>query len=100
MIKVTRLDGSSVVVNSGHLLLVEQTPDTLLVLTTGYRLVVRESVDEVISRVVAFRRQVAVEIPRSIPSGDGAAPRSHQQVQDDHRLVGDEYAPALVESES
>jgi flagellar protein FlbD len=48
MIKVTRLDGSIVVVNAGHILLVEQTPDTLLVLTTGYRLVVREPVDEVI----------------------------------------------------
>jgi flagellar protein FlbD len=58
MIKVTRLDGSIVVVNAGHILLVEQTPDTLLVLTTGYRLVVREPVDEVISRVREFRRSV------------------------------------------
>jgi flagellar protein FlbD len=56
VIHVTRLDGSDVVVNAGHLLMVEHSPDSVLVLTNGYRLMVRETVDEVIRRVEAFRR--------------------------------------------
>ncbi len=71
MIHVTRLDGSDVVVNAGHLLMVEHAPDSVLVLTTGYRLMVREPVDEIIRRVEAFRRRtfthvaLAGSIPRS-----------------------------------
>ena len=57
MIHVTRLDGSDFVVNAGHLLLLEHTPDTVLVLTNGHRLMVRESVGEVIRRVINFRRR-------------------------------------------
>ncbi len=60
MIHVTRLDGSDVVVNAGHLLMVEHAPDSLLVLTNGYRLMVREPVEEVIRRVEAFRRRCLV----------------------------------------
>jgi len=56
MIRVTRFDGSQVVVNAGHILMVESTPDTVLTLTTGYRLMVREPVSEVVLRVVEYRR--------------------------------------------
>ena len=59
MFRVTRFDGSELVVNAGHLLLVEHTPDTVLVLTTGHRLMVKESIDEVIRRVEAYRRSIA-----------------------------------------
>ena len=69
MIHVTRLDGSDVVVNAGHLLMVEHTPDSVLVLTNGYRLMVREPVDEVIRRVEAFRRrcQTAAALGDGLP---------------------------------
>ena len=58
MISVTRLDGTQVVVNAGHLLLVEKTPDTVLVLTTGRHVMVRETVEQVVERVVEYRRKV------------------------------------------
>lgn len=76
MIHVTRLDGSEVVVNAGHLLMVEHTPDSVLVLTNGYRLMVRESVDEIIQRVEDFRRRslspaaLGAHLPRP-PADDG-----------------------------
>lgn len=57
MIKVTRLDGASFVVNSDLILFVESTPDTVIRLTTGDRILVRESVDEVIQAIVAFTRE-------------------------------------------
>ena len=58
MILLSRLDGRDVWVNEDLLLTVERTPDTLLTLTTGLRLLVREPVDEVVARIVAFRRRL------------------------------------------
>ncbi|HZN93042.1 MAG TPA: flagellar FlbD family protein [Myxococcales bacterium] len=63
MISLTRLDGSAVVVNEAHILFVERTPDTKLTLTNGTHLLVRDPVEEVISRVVDFRRRIHAEPP-------------------------------------
>ena len=60
MVRVTRLDGRELVVNAELIELLEATPDTVITLSTGRRLVVRESVAEVVRRVVAYRRRVAV----------------------------------------
>ncbi len=90
MIHVTRLDGSDFVVNAGHLLLVEHTPDTVLVLTNGHRLMVRESVDEVVRRVIDFRRRTHVPavLAEALPQPSAA----------DLQAVGD--TSPLLESES
>lgn len=56
MIKVTRLNDSELVINADLIEFVEALPDTLISLTTGKKIVVRETPDEVISRVAAFRR--------------------------------------------
>lgn len=58
MIVLTRLDGREIVVGGDHILYVESTPDTVLTLTTGTHLMVKESVAEVVDRVVAFRRRI------------------------------------------
>jgi flagellar protein FlbD len=58
MIAVTRLDGSEVVVNADLLATVERTPDTVLTLVTGARLMVKEPVEEVVERVVRYRRRI------------------------------------------
>ena len=50
--------GSELVVNDQHILTVEHTPDTMVTLTTGLHLMVRESVAEVIDRVTHFRRRL------------------------------------------
>lgn len=69
MISVTRFNGSQVVVNDDHLLFVEATPDTILTFTTGLHMMVRESVEEIVSRCVAYRRRTLEGAPRT-----GAAP--------------------------
>lgn len=56
---MTRLDGKELVVNEGLIELMEATPDTVLTLTTGRKIVVLEKIDEIIERVVKFRRSVA-----------------------------------------
>ena len=57
MIKVTRLDNREVVVNADLVEFVEATPETIISTTTGKKLVVRESVDEIIRRALEFRRR-------------------------------------------
>jgi flagellar protein FlbD len=58
MIFLTRFDGSEVVVNSDLILTVEKIPDTVLTLTTGDRIMVKENVEEVVARAMAFRHRV------------------------------------------
>jgi flagellar protein FlbD len=66
MIHVTRLDGTDVVVNADLIATIERTPDTMLALVTGARLMVREPVEEIVDRVVSFRRRLQLG-PALIP---------------------------------
>jgi flagellar protein FlbD len=56
MIKLTRLGGEPFVLNADLICYVEVLPDTFITLTTGERLVVTESLDEVIRRAVAYQQ--------------------------------------------
>ncbi len=76
MIAVTRLDGKELVVNADHILTAEATPDTVLLLTTGLKLMVREPVEEVVDRVAAWQRRIrggpeargtVLPFPRGVP---------------------------------
>lgn len=58
MIKVTRLDHSELVVNAELIETVEATPDTVITLTSGKKLVVSEDVEEIVRRVMEYRRDV------------------------------------------
>jgi flagellar protein FlbD len=58
MIHLTRLNRQSLVLNSDLIEFIETTPDTLISLTTGQKLTVRESSDEVIERIILFRREI------------------------------------------
>jgi flagellar protein FlbD len=58
MIRLTRLNNQPLTVNSDLIKFVEQSPDTLITLVSGEKIVVRESVEEVLTRVVEFRRSV------------------------------------------
>ncbi|HHV54079.1 MAG TPA: flagellar FlbD family protein [Firmicutes bacterium] len=69
MIQATRLDGSEIVINADLIETVEAVPDTVITLTTGRKLVVRESVDELVGRVVAYRRRVYCRRRRGVTGG-------------------------------
>ncbi len=58
MIQLTRLNSQALTVNSDLIKFVEQSPDTLITLITGEKIVVRESVEAVLARIVEFRRSV------------------------------------------
>jgi flagellar protein FlbD len=66
VIKVTRLNGSELVINADLLETVEATPDSVLTLTTGHKYIVREDVEEIVARVVSYKRAIFADGPRII----------------------------------
>ncbi len=58
MIHLTRLNHEAVLLNSDLIVLVEANPDTVISLSTGERLRVLESMNQVASLVVAFKRLI------------------------------------------
>ena len=58
MIWLTRLNRVPLVLNSDLIEHIEVTPDTVITLTTGQILRVRESAEDVVRRVVEFRRRI------------------------------------------
>ena len=58
MIRLTRLNQAHIVLNSDLIEHIDVTPDTVITLTTGQILRVRESADEVVGRIVDFRRRI------------------------------------------
>lgn len=58
MIHLTRLNNKPLTVNSDLIKFIEQSPDTLVTLITGEKIVVLEKADEVITRIIDFRRSV------------------------------------------
>lgn len=60
MIHVTRLNNEEFIVNADLIEFIEKTPDTVLTLITGKKLMVLESSDEVVQRVLDYRRMAGV----------------------------------------
>lgn len=60
MIKVTRLNDTVLVVNADLIEFIEAIPDTMISLTTGKKIMVRETLDDVVERVAEFKRRCSV----------------------------------------
>ena len=59
MIKLTRLSGQEFVLNAEMIQEVEATPDTIVTLTSGQKLMVKEPVDAVMDAVIDYKRTIA-----------------------------------------
>ena len=70
MIKLTRLDGSELYVNAEFIQSVESTPDTHIILLNGHSYVVTEGDDDVVERIIEYRRAAA--LPAAPGPGSGA----------------------------
>jgi flagellar protein FlbD len=64
MVHLTRLNATPLFLNSDLIEYIQATPDTLITLTNGNNLIVREAPEEIISRIVNFRRRIAHDGPR------------------------------------
>jgi len=58
MIKVTRLNDSELVINTDLIEFMEAIPDTIISLTTGKKIMVRETVDDIIDKVEDYKRRI------------------------------------------
>ena len=63
MIKLTRLNGDEFVLNAEMIRVVESRPDTYVTLLNGDRFLVRETVEDVVARSLAWSRAVRVARP-------------------------------------
>ena len=68
MIELTRLNGSVMVLNSDLIKTAESSPDTMLTLINGEKLIVREEPAEVAKRVMHYRAQLLTAVARRMPS--------------------------------
>jgi flagellar protein FlbD len=59
MIKVTRLNKKEFYINVDLIEFVEETPDTVISLTTGKKIVVAETAQTIIDRIIEFRKKIA-----------------------------------------
>lgn len=66
MIHLTRINHVPLVLNSDLIEHIESTPDTIISLTGGQTLMVLETPEEVVRRVIEFRR--AIQGPRDAPA--------------------------------
>ena len=63
MVKVTRLNHTQIVLNSDLIEHIEGTPDTVISMSNGQRLIVLESAEEIVNRVVEFRKRIHAPSP-------------------------------------
>jgi flagellar protein FlbD len=68
MIALRRLNNEPIMVNPDLIESLEATPDTVVTLTSGNKLLVRDSMDEVREKIIEFKRRIHG------PSGEPEAP--------------------------
>jgi flagellar protein FlbD len=68
MIELTRLNGNPMVLNSDLIKTAEASPDTMLTLINGEKLIVREDCGEVVERVLAYRARLLASVARRMPT--------------------------------
>lgn len=64
MIKVTRLNHSELWVNAELIEFIEATPDTVISLINNTKIIAKESPQEIVEAVIAYRRQIFAQRPQ------------------------------------
>jgi flagellar protein FlbD len=88
MIQVTRLNRTRVVLNSDLIEEIETTPDTVISLTTGQKIMVLESTEEIVERIRRYRQSILAGLPleaqclSSPPTMPGRKSQDHSHGQD------------------
>ncbi|MBP2072902.1 MAG: flagellar protein FlbD [Thermoanaerobacterium sp.] len=61
MINVTKLNGDEFTVNADMIEFIEETPDTVISLISGKKVVVKERKDEIIEKVIDYKRKIFIK---------------------------------------
>ena len=66
MVELTRLQNQKIIVNADLIEFIEATPDTMISMTTGKKIIVLESVKQVIDKVVRYKKRIGrVQVRRT-----------------------------------
>lgn len=57
MIKLTRLNGTVILINENFIELAEETPDTVVTMENGHRYLVQEKLDDIVTMIKDFRKE-------------------------------------------
>jgi flagellar protein FlbD len=63
VIQVTRLNGTHFYINAELIQTVESTPDTIITLINGNIMVVHEPAEEIIARILDYRKKLYSDMP-------------------------------------
>jgi len=58
MIKVKKINGRDLIINAELIEFVESTPDTMISMTTGKKIIVKDMPEELIKKVIEYRREI------------------------------------------
>lgn len=73
MIELTKLNGTSILLNSDLIKTAESSPDTMLTLINGEKLIVREDLRAILERVLAYRAALLSSVARRLSSAEPLA---------------------------
>lgn len=59
MIKVTRLNDEPIYLNSNLIEFIETTPDTIITLTTGKKVIIKENIEYVIDSIIEYHKKIS-----------------------------------------
>lgn len=62
MIRLTKLNDTQFVLNAELIKTVEETPDTVITITTGNKYIVKENADEVVDKVIQYKKEIFSKI--------------------------------------
>jgi flagellar protein FlbD len=76
MIELTKFHGSRIIVNADLIEFIDSIPETVVVMSTGRRVIVTEQVQEVVEKVIEYRRRYlsAPHISPQHPQEDAGSP--------------------------
>ena len=58
MIKITRINNSELTINNDLIEFIEATPDTTITMSTGKKIIAKESIEDIINKIVAFKGEI------------------------------------------
>lgn len=58
MITITKLNDTQIIINSDLIETMEQTPDTTITLTTGKKIIAKESIEDIVIKIKLYKREI------------------------------------------
>lgn len=58
MITLRKMDNSKISINCDFIITIEETPDTVITFSTGKKLIVKESIEDITELTIEYKRQI------------------------------------------